>query len=281
MSSFIWRKAIYDAWGHLALGSLFLALFGWLFVWLTSLFRLGAMASLLSFLPKFVEPLLGVPLADLATATGRLTFLYVHILTLLICIGWGIGRGSDVVAGEISRGTMDLLLSLPIRRVSVLVASGTVALFGSAALAVSLWVGSWIGLKTVPLPEPVAISRFLPGVLNLACLTFCLAGLTTMLSSWDHNRWRTIWLACGLFAVESIVKMVARLWEPEGVLAWVGRSLDYLTFLSAFEPQRLILLNRETAVGLAWRYDSTLIGIGLAGYVIAAVVLTYRDIPHA
>ncbi|MGO8750966.1 MAG: ABC transporter permease subunit [Thermoguttaceae bacterium] len=281
MCSFLWRKTISDSWRQLVLSSLFLLLFGWLFVWMTSLLRLGAMPALLRVLPKFVEPLLGVPIDELASTTGRLTFVYVHIITLLICVGWAIGRGSDVVAGEISRGTMDLLLSLPIRRFSLLTVSGVTTLFGAAVLAFSLWTGSWIGLKTIALPQEAAIGRFLPGVLNLASVTFCLAGLSAMLSSWDRNRWRTIWLACGLFVVESVVKMIARLWQPEGPLAHLAGALGYFTFLTAFEPQRLILIQDKATAQLAWQYDGTLLGIGLLGYLVAAVVFTCRDIPQA
>jgi ABC-2 type transport system permease protein len=137
-------------------------------------------------------------------------------------------------------------------------------------------------LKLVALPQEVAIGRFLPGALNLASVTFCLAGFTTMLSSFDRNRWRTIALACVLFAVESVVKMVARLWDPaDSLQKCLAASLNYLTFLTAFEPQKLILFRDQQTACLAWRYDTTLLGIGLAGYIVAAVALARRDIPQA
>ena len=281
MCSFLWRKAISDSWLQLVLSSLFLLLFGWLFVWMTSLLRLGAMPAFLRLLPKFVEPLLGVPIAELASTTGRLTFVYVHIITLLICVGWAIGRGSDVVAGEISRGTMDLLLSLPIRRFSVLTVSGVTTLFGAAVLAFSLWTGSWIGLKTIALPQEAAIGRFLPGVLNLASVTFCLAGLSAMLFRGTATAARTIWLACGLFVVESLVKMIARLWQPEGSFAHLASTLNYLTFLTVFRTAATDSDPGRSDGTARRQYDGALLGIGLLGYVVAAMVFTCRDIPQA
>lgn len=272
MNRALWRKAISDAWVQGLVSAVLLVLFAWIFVWLMSLFQPGAMAAFLNLLPRFVEPMIGVPLADLATVSGRLTMLYVHIITLLVAIGWAVGRGSDVVSGEISRGTMDLLLALPVRRYTVIVVSAIVAAAGSVLLAFSIWVGTWIGTLTVRLTEPVAVARLLPGVYNLAAMTFCLAGLTSLLSSWDRDRWRTIWLAGGLFAASSVVKLVARMWEP-------GAWLRYLSFLTAFEPQQLILLPPEQTASMAWRYNGTLIGLGLLAYGIAAVILTFRDIP--
>lgn len=274
MNAALWRKALRDAWLQLAVSSVLLILFGWCFVWLMSLFRPGMITAILDYLPSFVEPLIGVPLAKLATATGRISILYVHVVTLLVCLGWAIGRGSDVVSGEISRGTMDLLATLPVRRWWLVVASGAVTAIGAAVLAFSIWGGSLLGLQTVTLPEAVASERYLPGVLNLFAMTFCVAGITALLSACDRNRWRTVLLAGGFFVVASVVKLIARLWAP-------GAWLKYLSVLTAFEPQQLILLAPEVTRPMAWQYNSALIGLGLTAYAIAAVVFSRRDIPTA
>ncbi len=71
---------------------LLLVLFGWFFVWLQSLFKVGAIAGLISFLPDFVRELLGVPLEQLVTPLGRLSFLYVHLVSVLVCFGWAVSR---------------------------------------------------------------------------------------------------------------------------------------------------------------------------------------------
>ena len=274
MNRALWRKAIRDAWVQLAASSVLLLLFGWCFVWLMSLFRPGAVSMILDLLPKFVEPLVGVPLAKLATTTGRISVLYVHLVTILVCVGWAVGRGSDVVSGEISRGTMDLLATLPVRRYWVIVASAAVTALGTAVLALSIWAGSVLGIATVSLPDAVEPRWFLPGVLNLFSMTFCLAGITALVSAWDRNRWRTALLAGGLFVVSSIVKMIARLWTR-------GEWLKYLSLLTAFEPQQLILLEPEATRSMAWRYNGALLGLGLAAYVLAAIVFSRRDIPAA
>ncbi len=78
----------------------------------------------------------------------------------------------------------------------------------------------------------------------------------------------------GFFAVSSVVKLISRLWEPG---AWLG----YLSCLSAFEPQKLILLEPEVTQPMACRYNATLVGLGLASYCLAAVVFSRRDIPAA
>jgi ABC-2 type transport system permease protein len=201
-----------------------------------------------------------------------MSVLFVHVITLLVCIGWAVGRGSDAVSGEISRGTMDLILALPIRRATVIGVSAAVTAAGALVLGFSVWLGCWLGSRLVTLPGPIQLERLLPGVWNLAAMTFCLAGLTTLLSALDHNRWRTVLLAGGLFIVSTIVKLVSKMWEH-------GAWMKYLTFLTAFEPQRLSLLPPDVTHPMAWWYNSALVATGLAGYAAAAIVFSYRDIP--
>lgn len=273
MNAALWRKAMAEAWRQFAVSAVVLWLFGWLLVWLMSQFRTGVMSKLLHLLPDFVGRLAGVPLADLATPTGRLSVLYVHAVPLVVLVGWALGRGSAVVSGEIAHGTMDLLASLPIRRTSVIVASAAVTTVGTLLLVLALWLGQGMGLATVTLEEPVALGTFFPGAVNLAAMIFCLTAITTLFSSWDRDRWHTILWVGGVFTLSAILKMVARLW-PAG--AW----LRYASFLTAFEPQRLILAVPEEAGRLAWQYDATLVGLGLAAYLGAGAIFAWRDIPQ-
>ena len=247
MNRALWNKAVADSFWQLIVSSLILVAFAWIFVWLVSLFRLGAWGMLMELVPRFVNRMLGTSPAELATPTGRVSILYVHVVPMLVFIGWAVGRGSDAVSGGISDGTLELLLTAPVRRVTVLWVPAVVTALGSVLLGLALWLGTWIGINTVTLEGPTSIGDYLPGVVNMVTMTFCLTGLTTLLSSWDNNRWRTIWLSGGLFVVSLIVKLIARLWEP-------GDWLKYLSFLTAFEPQNLILL--ATGAG-RWRWSIT------------------------
>jgi ABC-2 type transport system permease protein len=255
----------------LGISCLLLMLFGWFFLWLMSRLEVGAWAGLLRLLPNFVQPMLAVPITALATPLGQISVLYVHVVTMLVCLAWSIGEGSDCVAGQIARGTMEHLLTLPIHRVTILIVSMGVSTLGAALLAGALWLGMLLGLLTTRLGADVSARAFLPGAINLWAMMFCVSGMTTLVSTFNRDRWRTIKLSGGFFVVSLIVKMIARMW-PE------GDSLRWLTFLAAFEPQRLIL-----ATGDRWRLffecNGTLVGLGLAAYLLGAVVLSYRDIP--
>jgi len=271
MNLALWKKAVSDAWLTLAVSSALLILFCWVFVWLMSFFKVGAWSSLLSLLPNFVQPMLGVPLEKLASPAGQLSILFAHLVTILVCVGWAVGRGSDSISGEIGRGTMDLLLSLPVWRVSVMAVPAVVAAVGSAVLAASVWVGMGLGLLCIRFSDPPPLGQFLPGAVNLFAMTFCFTGITTLVSACNRDRWRTISLAGGFYVLSLILKFVARMWPA-------GRWLGWLSFLNLFQPQELILApTPDVWPGL--RYDAILVLLGLLTYAIAAAVFWWRDIP--
>jgi ABC-2 type transport system permease protein len=271
MNRALWIKAISDAWRQLVVSMVLLSLFSWLFVWLMSRFPVGGFGIILKILPGFVQTMVGVPLDMMATPVGQLSILYVHVVTLLVCVGWALGRGSDSIAGEISRGTMDLILTLPIWRVSVVVIPAIVTAAGSAMLSASIVLGTWLGLSCVHFDSPVALAAFLPGAVNLACMTFCFTGVTTMISAGIRDRWMAFAFAGGFYVAELVIVLISRMWTE-------GKWLVYLTFLSAFEPQMLIL-GVEKSRHAALRFDLTLIGLGLACYIVAVVIFNRRDIP--
>lgn len=272
-------KAVRDARLQLVLSAAGLVLFAWLYGWLVAQLPVGAFATMLRWLPDMFRPLLGAPVAELATPAGQLSILFVHIITMLVAIGWAVGRGSDPIAGEISRGTMDLVVSLPVRRHALLVPSALVAAAGAAVLSLALWGGIALAVKTVDFKQEVSPWRFAPGVINLFAMVFFMTGLTTLVSTWIRDRWYVIAASTGFFILSFIVKMTARLWPagwPEAVdiPKWLLRA----TFLSLFEPQEMILVGPGGWLA-GWPSSAGLIALGLAAYVAAALVFRWRDVP--
>jgi ABC-2 type transport system permease protein len=128
-----------------------------------------------------------------------------------------------------------------------------------------------LGLLCVKFHHPPPLHVFLPGAANLFAMTFCFTGITTFVSSWNRDRWRTISIAGGFFVLSLILKFVARMWSGG---AWLGD----LSFLTLFRPQEMILL--PAADGWAgYRSNGILLLLGLAAYALAAVILWRRDIP--
>jgi ABC-2 type transport system permease protein len=271
MNRALWNKAVFEARLLLALLVLVTFAFNVLYVWLTSLVELGALAMFLKTLPSAFERLAGVPFSAMATETGRLSVAYAHPVTVFVATAWCIARGSDCVSGEIGRGTMELLLAQPVRRTAIVAVHAAVTSVGAALIAAAAWSGMWLGIRLTRLAGVVDPARFVPSAINLFGFMFFLAAFSALVSACGRDRRRTIGLLAGFYLVQLLIKIVAR--AAKG-FEW----LDYGTFLSMFEPQ-LLAVNPDTAWSEVAATSAVLLGLGLTSYVAAAAVFARRDLP--
>ena len=70
---------------------------------------------------------------------------YVHPLMVVTFCVWAIGRAAGAIAGEIDRGTMELLLAQPLARSRLILAHLLLDLVTIPILCLSLWAGNWLG----------------------------------------------------------------------------------------------------------------------------------------
>jgi ABC-2 type transport system permease protein len=255
-------------------------IFVWARVWVSAQFKTQHLKRLLSeFAPDFIRKLLPVDIEVIASTTGRLALSYEEPLALALMSFWAISRGSDVVAGELGRGSLEMTLAQPVRRIEWLTSHSLITLLGVAAIASAAWLGTWSGIQTVTLEEQVPARTFAIAAFNLFSLGVFLAGLSTLLSSFDSVRSRVVGIVVAIYAVQLIQKVVARAAPDEYVN--VKRLGDW-SFLSAFEPQVLVHGIRSGAPeawATFWDYNGVLLALGLFGVAVAAAIFQHRDLP--
>jgi len=273
----MWNTAIWKkTWGDqrvlvLSLIALWTG-FPWLYIWLSAQIPMPAFQDvLLRAIPKDWQRLSGVPFTEVATHAGRVALAFVDPVVVLAATVWGITRGSDAVSGQLERGTMEMVLAAPVRRVAVFVTQALATTVAAALLCAVLFVAVWTAIAFGPWAGKVDPLRFLPAVANVFGLMVCVAGISAGVSAADSYRWRTVGILCGFYVFSILAKLVGRLSSP---LWWVG----YLSFLNAYEPQRLVGDAAESWQRLA-EYDAVLIGVGLVAYAIGAVLFARRDLP--
>ena len=273
----MWNRAIWTkTWGDqrvvvLAMAALWSG-FPWLYLWLSSQIPMPAFQDiLLKAIPADWQKLSGVPIAEVATYTGRVALAFVDPVVVLAATVWGITRGSDAVSGPLERGTLEMVLASPVRRSAVFATQAFATTAAAALLCCVLLAATWSAVAFGPWAGQVDPSRFAPAVANVFGLMVAIAGITACVSAIDSHRWRTVGILCGFYVFSILAKLVGRL---SGSLAWVG----YLSIFNAYEPQRLVSGTAE-----AWRllamYDGVLLGLGLVAYLAGAIAFMRRDLP--
>src|SRR5262249_31286578 len=185
---------------------------------------------------KIVKSIIGGDRISLDHAMDMLSIGYVHpLMQTLFCI-WAIGRASGAIAGEIDRGTMELLLAQPVARVRLILAHLCVDGITIPLLCLSLWAGHSVGVWLVgpitapPPPHPakcpllpktpvdpeqlrVDPAAFGPALFAVGALMFAVSGYTMWLSAAGRFRWRVLGIAVFLTLVMFLVNVIGQMWE--------------------------------------------------------------------
>jgi ABC-2 type transport system permease protein len=313
------RKSINEARLLLLSSALVMFAFCWVRVWIVSLLPTDRFKTIVEQFREF-ERFLPVPFEQLFTYSGRIALTYDELIVVMCVVIWAIARGSDAVAGELGRGTLEVLLAQPVSRLKVLATQAVVTVSGVAVLALASWLGVYAGIHTTHVDEPVGQPKLVwpmpgmtspeqlvtgetrevpmaskvdaadmwPATVNLFALGFFLAGLSTLFSSVDRYRWRTIGMVAAIYVVQLIMKIV-------GLASESWRWLLKLTFFTAYDPERFVSVGVH-APPAAWRvwmvddaghwaglaplgYDLLLIGMGLVAYLAAVWIFCRRDLP--
>ncbi|HVS35165.1 MAG TPA: ABC transporter permease subunit [Gemmataceae bacterium] len=246
---------------------------------------------------KIIRTIIGGERVDLDRAMDLLSIGYVHPLVQAIFCVWAVGRASGALAGEVDRGTMELLLAQPLSRPRLVMAHCGVDLVVIPLLCLSLWGGTWLGTWMVgpirpakadlqlppavalivkPEPEaqqrerlhvdPAAFGRALPAV---GGLLFAISGYTMALSAAGRYRWRVLGVAVFATLIQFLVNVVGQLWD-------VMEPLRPFTIFYYYQPQAMILgASREEVL----KSLAVLYGVGVAGYAVALWLFTRRDLP--
>lgn len=192
-----------------------------------------------------------------------------HPFILLNVLVWAIARGSIAVAGEIERGTLDLVLSRPVSRASYLASQVLVAAFGLAAMASALVAGNLLASRFHTVETPPSLAALARPALNLAALGLAVYGFTLLLSALDYVRWRPNLIASIATLASFILFVIANV---PVLKEW--KWLEKGSIFRAYDPVAAAVHGR----GLGFNV-TLLAGIGLAGIAPALLAFARRDLP--
>lgn len=270
------RKSIRESQLLLLSTTFIMFAFCWLRVWIVSLLPTDRFKTIVEQFREF-ERFVPVPFEQLFTYPGRIALTYDELIVVMCVVIWAIARGSDCVAGELGRGTMEMVLAQPVSRKRILLTQAMVTTVGIALLSFASWGGLYVGIHTTTVEEPVAqptlpvpflgvnpstllmdgetrsvpmstkVSphQMWPAAVNLFSLGFFLAGLSTLVSAPDRYRWRTIGIVAAIYVVQLIMKIVGLASER---FSWLLR----FSFFTAYDPERFVSVAVNTP-GDAWR----------------------------
>src|SRR5262249_13739372 len=102
---------------------------------------------------QIIQTIMGGEMIHLNNPMEMLTIAYVHPFTQIVLCVWAIGRAAGALAGEMDRGTMELLLAQPVSRRQVVLSHIAVDLVTIPLLCLCIFAGTSLGIRAVGLQD--------------------------------------------------------------------------------------------------------------------------------
>lgn len=188
-------------------------------------------------------------------------FLYGVTWALIITIG------SGVIAGEMGRGTADLLLTLPVSRAAAYLSVSTVLIPATVLPTIATQVGMHVGALAFPSQPPVELRRFLPVAVNFLALAICLSGLTMLVSTVFARRSRAVGILLAVLLISDLLTVIMQFWPA-------ARSFGFISLLAYYRPLPIVRSGHLPPGNMA-----VLLVLGAAAWTAGLVYFSRRDIP--
>jgi ABC-2 type transport system permease protein len=211
--------------------------------------------------PGWIRDLIGSP--DFATPEGYVRSELFSITLPILLLVYGIGLGARAIAGEEERGSLELLLSAPVRR-------GRVVVERFAALAGGLLLLSATAWAAILLLGPPFELRLDPGRAAAACLLAWLLGLafgSIALAVGAATGRRA--LAAGTSAAAALLSFLVHTFAPSVDRVRPFRWASPFHYYAAHDP----------LVGAFRPLDAAVLaGIAVVAFAVAVATFERRDV---
>lgn len=218
------------------------------------------------FVRSMLAALLGTELGDEITARTMQAFLWVHPVVLALVWAHEIIFCTRMPAGEIDRGTIDVLLGLPVSRRELYFCESIVWLVSGLLVLLMGLVGHRIAAPTMPQEMRPALSLALLVTANLYCVYVAVGGIAFLVSALSDRRGRAMAIVFGIVLASFMLNFVAQFWEPAKQIAFLG-VMEY------YQPAQ-VLQNGDPP----FRDAAVLLFVGGSAWLLGGEVVARRSI---
>jgi len=218
------------------------------------------------FVRRVLTVMLGSDPLAMLTPSSISAFVFTHPLVWTLLIVFALTFASGVLAGEVDRGTMDLLASLPLSRASIYNSLAALAVAMGLPLCWLVWVGVLAG-KTVAGASEVRMDVLVRLAWHLCATNTLIASFSIAISATCDRRGIAVAIAFFLIFYAFVLNMLRAIWPALDRLAWS----DFLNYYQTFS------IVRDEAY--RWRDIVVLLGAAALWWIAGLLVFVRRDVP--
>lgn len=180
--------------------------------------RVKALLQYIEMLPSFIKAFMGGEVLNVANIAGLIAIGYQEPLVLLLYMLFAVGVPTSLLAGEIQRGTMELILSRHATKIHVYICTGLITVIGMYALVLIMFSGTVVATKIYDFYQEVPLYFFFKIAIVGGMLASAVGGIA-LLAAASFRRGLAVSLTVGFLVVDYFLSIISDWWPR---MEWVA-----------------------------------------------------------
>jgi ABC-2 type transport system permease protein len=165
----------------------------------------------LDMLPSFIKTALGGEALNVGNVSGLIAIGYHHPLVLTLYMLFAVGVPTGLLAGEVQKGTMELILSRQVTKTHVYICAGLITVTGMFALVLVMFIGTVFAINIYEFSQDIPLYSFFKAAINGGILASAVGGIA-LLAAACFQRNTAVWLTVTYLVVNYFVSIIAEWW---------------------------------------------------------------------
>ena len=173
--------------------------------------RVRALLQYIDMLPAFMKALMGGEVLEVGNVAGLIAIGYEHPLVLLLYMLFAVGVPTALLAGEIQKGTMELILSRQATKTHVYICTGLITVTGMYALVLVMFTGTVVATRLYDFYQEVPLYFFFKIAIVGGMLASAVGGIA-LLAAACFRRGTAVWVTVAYLVANYFVSIITDWW---------------------------------------------------------------------
>ena len=188
--------------------------------------RVKALLQYMEMLPDFIKAFMGGEVLEVGNLAGLIAIGYQDPFVLLLYMLFAVGVPTALLAGEVQRGTMELILSRQTTKTHIYICAGFITVAGMYALVLVMFTGTVIATMLYDFYQEVPLYFFFKIAIVGGLLASAVGGIA-LLAAACFRRGLAVSITVGYLVVNYFVSIIADWWprmkflEPATIFNYV------------------------------------------------------------
>ena len=173
--------------------------------------RVKALIQYVDMLPDFIKAFMGGEILEVGNIAGLIAIGYQDPLVLILYMLFAVGVPTALLAGEIQKGTMELILSRQVAKTHVYMCAGLITIVGMYALVLVMFTGTVVATSIYDFYQEVQLYFFFKMAIVGGMLASAVGGIA-LLAAACFRRGLAVSLTVGFLVVQYFISIITDWW---------------------------------------------------------------------